>query len=130
VNLVVANNQVLFFNIRDGPYFPTLRVLHKCKSCLVLQTQSPPDATSMACADPHIMPRLRVDKGAIKFVFGGANIMCPGLTSSGATIHDEVDADTPVVRPPFAATPLERPDIAAPCRPSTRRARSMPWQSD
>ena len=45
------------------------------------------------------MPRLRVDKGAIKFVFGGANIMCPGLTSSGATIHDEVDADTPVVRP-------------------------------
>ena len=42
------------------------------------------------------MPRLRVDKGAIKFVFGGANIMCPGLTSSGATLHDEVPEDTPV----------------------------------
>ena len=30
LNLVVVNNQVLFFNIRDGPYFPTLRILHNC----------------------------------------------------------------------------------------------------
>jgi predicted RNA-binding protein (TIGR00451 family) len=45
-----------------------------------------------------MMPRLRVDKGAIRFVFAGANIMCPGLTSKGATMHDEVDEDTPVVR--------------------------------
>jgi predicted RNA-binding protein (TIGR00451 family) len=37
-----------------------------------------------------------VDKGAIKFVISGANIMCPGLTSNGATIHDEVDEDEPV----------------------------------
>ena len=42
------------------------------------------------------MPRLRADKGAIKFVLSGANIMCPGLTSPGATIHDEVEAGTPV----------------------------------
>ena len=55
-----------------------------------------------------MMPRLRVDKGAIRFVFAGANIMCPGLTSAGATLHDEVDEDTPVVRAwrcPCAATP-------------------------
>jgi predicted ribosome-associated RNA-binding protein Tma20 len=26
----VVNNAILFFNIRDGPYFPTLRVLHQC----------------------------------------------------------------------------------------------------
>ena len=26
----------------------------------------------------------QVDKGAIKFVLSGANIMCPGLTSPGA----------------------------------------------
>ena len=45
-----------------------------------------------------MMPRLRVDRGAIRFVFAGANIMCPGLTSAGATLHDEVDEDTPVVR--------------------------------
>ena len=30
LNLVVVNSEVLFFNIRDGPYFPTLRVLHRC----------------------------------------------------------------------------------------------------
>jgi len=30
LNLVVVNNTILFFNIRDGPYFPTLRVLHQC----------------------------------------------------------------------------------------------------
>ena len=42
------------------------------------------------------MPKLRADKGAIKFVLSGANIMCPGLTSPGATIHNDVDAGTPV----------------------------------
>lgn len=31
-----------------------------------------------------------------RFVLSGANIMCPGLTSPGATIHDEVEANTPV----------------------------------
>jgi PUA domain protein len=41
---------------------------------------------------------LRVDRGAIKYVFSGANIMAPGLTSAGATIHTECDIDTPVVR--------------------------------
>lgn len=43
-----------------------------------------------------MMPRLRVDKGAVRFVFAGAHIMCPGLTSGGATIHDDVAEDTPV----------------------------------
>ncbi|GFH13363.1 PUA domain-containing protein, partial [Haematococcus lacustris] len=42
------------------------------------------------------MKKLRADKGAIKFVLSGANIMCPGLTSPGATLHDEVPAETPV----------------------------------
>ena len=37
-----------------------------------------------------MMPKLRVDQGAIKYVISGANIMCPGLTSPGATIHNEV----------------------------------------
>jgi len=37
-----------------------------------------------------MMPKLRCDQGAIKFVLSGANIMCPGLTSPGATMHDEV----------------------------------------
>ncbi|KAM5561136.1 hypothetical protein ABKV19_021973 [Rosa sericea] len=75
LNLVVVNNVPLFFNIRDGPYMPTLRLLHQY---------------------PDIMKKLQVDRGAIKFVLAGANIMCPGLTSPGGALDDEVAAETPV----------------------------------
>lgn len=34
--------------------------------------------------DPFCLPWQQVDKGAIRFVLSGANIMCPGLTSPGA----------------------------------------------
>lgn len=34
--------------------------------------------------DPFFLPMEQVDKGAIRFVLSGANIMCPGLTSPGA----------------------------------------------
>lgn len=34
--------------------------------------------------DPFFLPLEQVDKGAIRFVLSGANIMCPGLTSPGA----------------------------------------------
>lgn len=30
-----------------------------------------------------------MDRGAIKFILGGANIMCPGLTSKGAQLPNE-----------------------------------------
>lgn len=43
------------------------------------------------------MKKLQVDRGAIKFVLSGANIMCPGLTSPGGALDDEVGAETPVV---------------------------------
>ncbi len=69
VQLCVINNTILFFQERDGPWLPTLRILHQY---------------------PEMMKRLRADKGAIKFVLSGANIMCPGLTHPDATIHDEV----------------------------------------
>lgn len=75
MQLLVFENQPLFFSTRDGGWFPTLRILHQY---------------------PDMMPRLRTDKGAIKFVLSGANIMAPGLTSPGATLHDEVEAETPV----------------------------------
>lgn len=34
------------------------------------------------------MKKMQVDKGAIKFVFSGANVMCPGLTSAGGKMDD------------------------------------------
>jgi len=75
VSVIVVDGVPLFFQLEKGPYFPTLKLLHKFPDC---------------------MPKLRVDRGAIKFVFGGANIMCPGLTSPGAVMHDDVPEDTPV----------------------------------
>lgn len=48
-------------------------------------------------ADPDMMKKVQVDRGAIKFVLAGANIMCPGLTSKGGDLVDDVDAETPVV---------------------------------
>ncbi|KAK8589246.1 hypothetical protein V6N13_088101 [Hibiscus sabdariffa] len=75
LNLVLVNSVPLFFNIRDGPYMPTLRLLHQY---------------------PNIMKKFQVDRGAIKFVLAGANIMCPGLTSPGGALDDEVEAETPV----------------------------------
>uniref|UniRef100_A0A1A9W791 PUA domain-containing protein n=1 Tax=Glossina brevipalpis TaxID=37001 RepID=A0A1A9W791_9MUSC len=57
-----AGEQV-FFRHRESVWMPTLRLLHKF---------------------PYFVPMQQVDKGAIRFVLSGANIMCPGLTSPGA----------------------------------------------
>lgn len=62
-----VNGVVQFVKHRNYPYFPTLKLLHKY---------------------PVILPHQRVDKGAIKFVLNGSNIMCPGLTSPGATLKE------------------------------------------
>lgn len=37
-----------------------------------------------------------MDKGAIKYVLSGANIMCPGLTSAGAKLTPDISAGRPV----------------------------------
>jgi len=43
-----------------------------------------------------MMPRIQVDKGAIRFVMGGANVMCPGITSAGGAIPVELPEGAPV----------------------------------
>lgn len=76
VSVAIVGGQALFF---QAPFlalwFPYLRIQHQY---------------------PEIMPKLRCDKGAIKFVLSGAMIMAPGLTSPGATIHNEVKKDVAV----------------------------------
>jgi len=47
--------------------------------------------------DPNMLPKLQVDKGAIKFILSGANIMSPGLTSPGARMDKDLPSDTIVV---------------------------------
>ena len=43
-----------------------------------------------------MMPRVTVDKGAIKFVLKGADVMCPGLTSAGADMGTPLPEGAPV----------------------------------
>lgn len=62
------DGEPLFFQMRDAPYLPTLRTLHKY---------------------PFLLPVLRVDRGAIKHVINGADVMVPGLRSERAVIENE-----------------------------------------
>ncbi len=43
------------------------------------------------------MVKMQVDKGGVKYVFGGANVMAPGLLNPGGQMED-VEADKIVVR--------------------------------
>ncbi|BAM79873.1 similar to PUA domain containing RNA binding protein MCT-1 [Cyanidioschyzon merolae strain 10D] len=64
--------RVLFLQDRDGRLYPTLRLLH---------------------AYPFMLPWVQVDRGAIRHVLRGANVMCPGLTSPGGYVPPELAAD-------------------------------------
>jgi malignant T-cell-amplified sequence len=75
VQCLVIDGEILFYQHRDGPFLPTLRLLHKY---------------------PSFMPRMQVDKGAIPFILGGSNIMCPGFTSKGGCLSTPVEAGQPV----------------------------------
>ena len=44
---------------------------------------------SAARAVPDILPKFTVDRGAVPFVLGGANIMAPGLTNTEKGGHME-----------------------------------------
>ncbi|KNH08891.1 Translation-associated RNA-binding protein [Perkinsela sp. CCAP 1560/4] len=70
VSCVVVSNEILFFQHRSGEFYPHLRVLHRF---------------------PHILPKIQCDGGACKFVLSGANVMCPGVTSSGGKIFDNLE---------------------------------------
>ena len=73
VQVVLINGEPMFFCERDGPYFPTLKLVHKFHT---------------------FMKRMQVDKGAIPFILGGANIMAPGFTSPGGDMpFDLVEGD-------------------------------------
>lgn len=66
IQLYVCDNEVVFYQQFDE-LIPSLRLVHKY---------------------PSAFPRVKVDRGAIKFVLSGANIMCPGLTSAGAELPE------------------------------------------
>jgi len=61
--LVNSGGDLLFFRHHNEQWCPTLKLLHMY---------------------PFLLPQQHVDKGAIRFVLSGANIMCPGLTHKNA----------------------------------------------
>lgn len=65
----VSGNEPIIFQSRDGPILPTLRLVHQY-----------PDLE---------FRQVTVDQGAIPFVLGGANIMCPGLTNPGGEMPED-----------------------------------------
>ncbi|ODQ79826.1 hypothetical protein BABINDRAFT_166927 [Babjeviella inositovora NRRL Y-12698] len=67
IQLYAVENEVVYFQQFDV-LIPSLKIVHKY---------------------PTAFPRVQVDRGAIKFVLSGANIMCPGLTSKGAQLPEE-----------------------------------------
>lgn len=58
-----ASDEPILFQQRDGPCLPTLKLVHHYPTLPFKQ--------------------VTVDKGAIPFLLGGANVMCPGLTNPG-----------------------------------------------
>ncbi|EPX71141.1 RNA-binding protein Tma20 [Schizosaccharomyces octosporus yFS286] len=74
--LYALNGEIILFQHFDGPVIPSLRLIHKC---------------------PDAFPQVRVDRGAIKFVLSGANIMIPGLTSAGGNLPEDIGKDQYVV---------------------------------
>jgi PUA domain protein len=72
---ITVGDEILFFNCFNGHWMPTLLLLHKY---------------------PDMMTKVQVDKGAIKFILNGADIMCPGLTSNGGSISADLAVGTAV----------------------------------
>jgi len=76
ISLLLVNRKPVFFQIRDGPWFPTLRLVHLYPSAFASSTW-------------------QTDSGAIKFVLGGAQIMCPGFTNGAMDV--DIPLEAPVV---------------------------------
>lgn len=65
LQIITLNSFPLFFQSHNDDFIPTLRLLHKY---------------------PQLLPSVTIDRGAIRFVIAGANVMSPGLTSKGGNL--------------------------------------------
>lgn len=64
-------DEPVLFQHRDGPILPTLKLVHQYPTLEFTQ--------------------VTVDNGAIPFLLGGANVMCPGLTNPGGEMPPDSD---------------------------------------
>lgn len=113
LTLYIVDDRVVFFQPRDAPFIPTLRILHKCTQHIpvlcspthftlthqfvlsITNMQSistaklrPTNSLQCIALDPSMLPKMQVDRGAAKFIMTGAQITCPGLTSPGGRMDD------------------------------------------
>ncbi|KAL8843382.1 MAG: hypothetical protein Q9176_001995 [Flavoplaca citrina] len=65
ITLYALDSHPLFYQHMDDPITPHLRIVHQF---------------------PSAFPRIRIDRGAIRFVLSGATLMAPGLTSQGGRL--------------------------------------------
>ncbi|KAL8688293.1 MAG: hypothetical protein Q9218_005765 [Villophora microphyllina] len=65
VTLYALDASPLFFQHMDDAIIPHLRIVHQFPNCF---------------------SRIRIDRGAIRFVLSGATLMAPGLTSPGGRL--------------------------------------------
>lgn len=65
IQMIAVNKEPKFFQTHEEQWLPLLRLLHTF---------------------PDMLPTVQVDRGAIKFVLKGADIMAPGLTSAGGNL--------------------------------------------
>lgn len=68
--------RVLFWQHFKSPLLPTLPILHLY---------------------PSMLPKVQVDKGAIKFILSGADVMAPGVLSKGGNLPLSLKEDDYVV---------------------------------
>ena len=65
IKVYFIDEEILFYQQRDDTLIPHLKTLHKF---------------------PWMMKHVQCDKGGIKHIIGGSNVMVPGLTSEGGKI--------------------------------------------
>ncbi|KAJ9095778.1 hypothetical protein QFC20_006573 [Naganishia adeliensis] len=75
INIYTLDGVPILWQHFDGPFIPSLKILHKY---------------------PAMLPHVQIDRGAIKFLLAGANMMAPGLLSKGGHLPDGLPADTVV----------------------------------
>jgi len=74
--LFAKDGEPVFFEHRDGPVLPTLRFVHQY---------------------PELFTTYTVDEGAIPYILGGANIMCPGLTNEQSLMPTDLEEGSAIV---------------------------------
>ncbi len=75
-DIIIVDNQVICFK-RFKNYVPVLRIVHQY---------------------PEIGKKFQVDKGAIRFILNGANIMCQGFNSEGGNLVDAEKGEIIIIK--------------------------------